>query len=210
MSPAPKVPRTPPEQLVTRADDITEWNGALWRIHRTGGAHPSAWNALRTFGPLRSMRWDPHPDPVGQHPEGPGVSYCAATPDTAFAEVFQQVRRIDLSGDRALSGWPLTSPLRLLDLAGSDWALRNGAAHVLTSAPRSTCRTWARAIHEQLEGRIDGILAPSTLTGQPVVVAFDSGSDHFPSAPAFSRLLDHVDVQAMAIRAADHFGWRIT
>ena len=88
-SPAPKVPRRPPERLVTRAENITQWSGALWRIHRTGGAHPSAWNAPRTFGPLRSMRWDPHPEPVGPHPTGPGVSYCAATSDTAFAEVFQ-------------------------------------------------------------------------------------------------------------------------
>ncbi|MGO1199889.1 MAG: RES family NAD+ phosphorylase [Dermabacteraceae bacterium] len=207
MSPEPKVPRRPPERLVTRAENITQWSGALWRIHRTGGAHPSAWNAPRTFGPLRSMRWDPHPEPVGPHPTGPGVSYCAATSDTAFAEVFQQVRRIDLSGDRALSGWSLTSTLRLLDLVGSDWALRNGAAHMLTAAPRSTCRAWTRAIHDQLAGRIDGILAPSTLTGDPVVVVFDSGISRFPAAPHFSRLLDHVDVQALAIRAADRFDW---
>lgn len=123
--------------------------------------------------------------------------------------MFQQSRRIDLTDDRALSGWTLQEPLRLLDLASSDWALRNSAAHMLTAAPRSTCRAWARAIHNQLGNRIDGILTPSTITGDPVVVVFDSGGRCFPTAPDFSRSLEHVDVHRAALRAGDRFGWRV-
>ncbi|MGO9100104.1 MAG: RES domain-containing protein, partial [Mycobacterium sp.] len=58
--PKPKAPRTPPEQLIREPDDIADYTGTLWRVHRTEGEHVLPWNKLRTYGPLPSMRWDPH------------------------------------------------------------------------------------------------------------------------------------------------------
>lgn len=35
----------------------------LWRIHSTSSAPAVPWNRPRTFGPVPSARWDPHPMP---------------------------------------------------------------------------------------------------------------------------------------------------
>jgi hypothetical protein len=61
--PKPKAPRTPPDQLIREPHDIADYTGTLWRVHRTESEHVLPWNALRTYGPLPSMRWDPHPGP---------------------------------------------------------------------------------------------------------------------------------------------------
>lgn len=210
-----KAPRKPPQSLRLGAGDVSVWSGPLWRIHRVAGRHVSAWNELRAFGPISSSRWDPHPLPQQHHTAGgspfpglaPGVSYAASTSDTAFAEVFQAHRIIDLSPDLALTGWEPTSGLELLDLAHGDFAIRNQASYALTSAPRSTCQAWARAIWEQHGNAISGLLVPSTMTGDPVIVLFPMARGHFPAAPAFSRPLDHVDVARLALAAGRRFAW---
>lgn len=212
-----KIPRTPPQRLRLQHGDVTVWTDPLWRIHRVSGAHPSAWNELRTFGPLSLSRWDPHPPPKQLHTaagspvmnRAPAVSYTASNPDTAFAEVFQDRKKIILSPDRVLSGWTPTTGLELLDLVNSDFAIRNKAAHMLAAAPRSTCRAWARTIWEQLGGSIGGLLAPSTMTGGSLVVLFSMSAGAFPSAPAFSRPLDHDDVAGLALRAGCRFHWPV-
>lgn len=193
------------------------WHDPLWRIHRTGGLHPSLWNELRTYGPISSLRWEPHPSPALDHTAAgspfpglaPAVSYAASNPETTFAEVFQGRRIIELSPDRTLSAWVPASGLELLDLIDSDFAVRNGAAHMLPAAPRNTCRAWARAIFAQYGNQISGLLVPSTITGDPVVVLFPLASHHFPAAPALSRPLDHVDVAGLAQRAGRRFGWTV-
>lgn len=213
----PKVPRTPPGPLHLEPDDVTVWTDPLWRIHRVAGRHPSDWNELRTFGPISTSRWDPHPPPARQHTADSspypglvtGVAYTASTTDTTFAEVFQTQAIITLSPDLALTGWEPTSGLELLDLAHGDFAIRNGAAHALTSAPRSTCRAWARAIWEQHGNSISGLLVPSTMTGEPVIVLFPMAQGMFPPGPAFSRLLSHVDVARLALNAGRRFQWPV-
>lgn len=217
MTSRPKVPRQPSRELHLDAADITTWSGPLWRIHRVAGRHASAWNDLRTFGPISTSRWDPHPPPPGHHSltasrlrdQVPGVAYTASAPDTAFAEVFQAHGIIELSPDLALTGWEPTTGLELLDLVGSDFAIRNGASHALVSAPRSTCRAWARAIWEQHGDTISGLLAPSTMTGDPVIVLLPGAHDRFPTAPAFSRPLNHVDVARLALNAGRRFAWLV-
>src|SRR5699024_10710136 len=79
----------------------------------------------------------------------------------------------------------------------------------LPQAPRSTCRAWASAIHEQLGERIDGLLVPSTVTGEPMVVLFARSSDAFPIAPSFSRTLEPADVLTLAVRVRRRLGWPI-
>jgi RES domain len=105
------------------------------------------WNKLRTYGPLPSMRWDPHPglEPIGSRAEG--VLYAAADVATSLAEVYQTTRVIDTrAGTATLTAWQPQLPLRLLDLSGT-WLLRNTASAALLAAPRSICRRWARAIY---------------------------------------------------------------
>ena len=102
-------------------------------------------------------RWDPHPEPPGDHP-GEGVLYTAGDLMTCVAEVFADTRIIDTRCDTpVLQIWQATRAMRLLDLSGQ-WALRNGASAALDSAPRSTCRAWARAVSkgDGSDGGIDG------------------------------------------------------
>lgn len=198
------------------SSDVVAWSEPLWRIHAIAGPHPAAWNELRAFGPVSTCRWDPHPEPRRLHTadgspvrhEAPAIAYTAADPDTAFVEVCQN-GIITLSSDRALTAWEPRGPLELLDLAGSDFLMRNGATDALLSAPRSTCRAWARAIWEQLGGSISGLLTRSTWTGDPVIVLFPQAAGSFPTAPAFTRSLDHPDVATLARRAGHRFGWPV-
>lgn len=205
---SPKVPRRPSGPLTYTDDDLRAYDGPLWRIHTVGGEHPSRWNELRTFGPVDS-RWDPHPEPRTDHP-GHGVLYAATDPTTAFGEVFQARRRIELTeNDRHLTGWRPTRELVLLDMTGS-WPSRQGAAAALSSAPKSTCRSYARAIHDELVvagPRIDGIYVNSTITNTPVVVLFEGAKDANPTAPEISRPLHHDDLVVAVDRAVVELGY---
>ncbi|MDR0416560.1 MAG: RES family NAD+ phosphorylase [Propionibacteriaceae bacterium] len=180
---------------------------ALWRVHRTLGARVSPWNALRTWGPLPTMRFDPHPAPVGDHP-GHGVIYTATDLPTALAETYQGTRLIDtVSFAPQATAWRPVRALRLLDLDGG-WALRNGAAHVLPGAPTVICRAWARAIHTTWPD-LDGLWAPSTMTGRPNVILWSPAADSFPAAPAFSRPLAHPMVTAVIRQIAPTLGYGV-
>ena len=114
-----KVPREQAGALTFTHADVIAYSRPMFRIHRVTGAHPMQWDTFRQFGPLSASRWDPHPPPRDQRP-GFGVIYTATDYITAFAEVFQRHRKIDLTADdRSLSGWAATRPLQLLDLTGN-------------------------------------------------------------------------------------------
>lgn len=163
------------------------------------------WDAFRTFGPLSAARYDPHPEPRGEHP-GFGITYAAADVTTTVAEVFQDRRTVNASGSLHLTSWTPTRALKLLDLTG-DWALRNGAAHALAAAPRPTCRWWSRSIRETWDW-LDGLWAPSTLTGRPMVALYEPAGDSFPPAPAFTRPLDNDVVWDIVADAAVAIGYQ--
>jgi len=207
-----KNPRRPTVPLTLFPEAVTRYDGPLWRIHTVAGRHPMAWDELRWNGPLRSNRWDPQSGPLTAR-STVGVSYAAPEYTTAFAEVFQGDRAITLTSDRALSGWRPTRPLELLNLTGGDgsgdWAVRHGASASLPQAPKSTCRAWASAVHEQLGEQIDGLLVPSTVTGDRMVVLFARSADAFPTAPDFSRTLEQADVLTLAVRVRGRLGWPI-
>ena len=59
------------------------------------GPHVAPFNNLRIFGPIRSCRFDPHPDGPATEHQGIGVLYAAGTLQTSLAEVFQITRVID-------------------------------------------------------------------------------------------------------------------
>jgi len=207
-SPArPKVPRTPPSPLNRKAYDLRDYQGVLWRIHRTVGEHVLAWNQLRTHGPLATMRWEPHPEPRRDQREG--VLYAATDLGTAVAEVFQATRLVDtISGTPHATAWQPTRPLRLLDVT-EGWALRNGAAAALGAAPRSTCRAWARSIATTWPD-LDGLWVTSTMTGHHSVVLWNPADDSFPTAPLFSRPLGDPTLLSILRRiAAKDLNYRI-
>ena len=197
--PRPKVPRTPPTDLVHEPGDILTFRPLLWRIHRTQGSHVLAWNQLRTFGPIPTMRYDPQPEPAGSSMEG--VLYTATSLATALAETFQATRVVDSrSFGPRVTAWTPTRALRLLDLTGG-WALRNGAAFALATAPKSTCRAWARQIRATWPD-LDGLWTPSTMTGGANVVLWDPARTSLPGAPDFSRPLAEPTVRAICNRIA--------
>lgn len=152
------------------------------------------------------MRWDPHPSPTGDHP-GYGITYAAVDVATAVAEVFQTNRVVPISSDVCLTSWTPVRALRLLDLTG-DWALRNEAAHALHAARRSTGRAWSNAIRDTWRW-LDGLWAPSTLTGRPVIALYEPAAGSFPAVPAFSRTLDNAVVWSVVADAARGIGYRI-
>lgn len=202
-----KNPQRPPATLTFDTRDLVTFSSPLWRVHTVTGPHALRWNELRHFGPARTMRWDPHPPPPSVHANH-GVSYTAADPSTAFAEVFQRNRAIVVAADRALVGWQPSRPLGLLDMTG-DWALRNGASASLFAAPKPTTRAWAAAIHHQRPD-FEGLLVPSTMTGKEMVVLFGPASDSFPAFPAFARVLDDPAARRIIDWSASVLRWPVS
>ena len=205
----PKVPRAPRQPLSLRDSDLVTVIGPLWRVHRSSGPHVLAWNQLRRYGPVAHMRYDPHtPGPARLHP-GFGVTYAAPDLTTALAEGFATTRVIDVTaGAPHATAWTPSRPLELLDLGGQ-WPIRNGAAAALTAANRSVCRAWAHAIHAQLQP-LDGLLAPSTMTGRPIIVLWEQSQDSFPTSPVFSRPLSYPLVWGLVKHSAEAIGYTIT
>ena len=136
------------------------------------------WNTLRTYGPLPSMRWDPHPGPQPIS-AAEGVLYAAADIATSLAEVYQTTRVIDTrAGAPTLTAWQPQRRLHLLDLSGT-WLLRNTASAALLAAPRSTCRRWARAIYTTWP-ELDDLYVPSPMTGRPNIVLWKPPRTRYP------------------------------
>lgn len=207
MSAQPKVPRKPPASLRIDPVHLVHVAEPLWRIHNAAGPHRLAWNELRRFGPLESFRWEPHPPPTTTHPTT-GVLYAAFDVLTVFGEVFQHRRRIQLDGNRALVGWSPVRELRLLDLTGL-WPVHNGASAALQSAPRSTCRAWAQAIHA-FRPDLDGVYALSTVTNRPMAALFTSAASAFPPAPSLSRRLDDPALASTVDNASQALRWPLS
>ncbi len=127
--------------------------------------------------------------------------YAATDLGTAAAEVFQATRLVDtVSGVPHATAWQPARPLHLLDLT-ERWALRNGAAASLGSAPRSTCRAWARVIAATWTD-LDGLWVTSTMTGHHSVVLWNAAGDSFQIAPQFSRPLADPTLRAILSRIA--------
>lgn len=52
--------------------------------------------------------------------------------------------------------------------------------------------------HSRYLGNLDGLWAPSTLTSDPIVTLYEPAAPAVPSAPAFSRPLDHPVLASLA------------
>ena len=190
MRAAPKLLRRPPADIADRIPDRLDWptTTPLWQVANTAGPYAVRFGQMRSFGPLPTARFDPHPPPPADHPVE-RVLYSAADLVTALAERFQHNREIRGTQPSApgVYAWAPTRPLHLIDLRGVG-ALRLGASHVLNTGPQSSTRAWARAIRDGWSNA-DGIAYASSMTGRTCIALWAPAADTFPTAPAFAKLL---------------------
>ena len=205
----PKLPDQPDLAVLAASGPefhTVKTTSTLWRIHRTTGLHVAPWNQLRSFGPISTCRFDPHPaGPPRPHP-GVGVLYAAGDLPTALAEVYQTTRVIDvIAGSPAASAFRFRRPVQLLDLT-NEWPLRAGASHVINTGRRSATRTWARAFLA-LWPDLDGLWHTSSLTGRPCITLYQAGADALPTKPAHTFTLDDRSYLDWLLIAADTIGY---
>lgn len=198
-----KVPATPPAPLsLDRDHHIKEFQGPLWRIFRTAGAHAVTWDELRHFGPLPDMRFDPHPLPLDHYPDV-AVMYTATQSYTAIGEVYQEERMIyRSSGGATIAAWRPARPLELLDLT-TNWPVLNGAAASMMMDDKRHTQVWARAIAEQFDSAIDGLYHQSSINNEPLITLFSRTEQlpAFPARPLFHALLSDPAADPIVKRA---------
>lgn len=177
----------------------------LWRIHPTASAHPMPWNALRTFGPLPTARWDPHPLPQGDY-SPLGSAYLGADVLTCLGEVFQDTRFIDVDrGGQYVTAFEISRELRLADLTGT-WPVKMGLTASAALQPRKELtQAWARAIHEARPD-LDGVFAPSAVIAGRNVTALWT-IDAIPAAPKLSMALNSPAISTDLMVAAAEIGF---
>ncbi|MCV7049226.1 RES family NAD+ phosphorylase [Mycobacterium heidelbergense] len=180
-----------------------------WRVHRTGGEHVLAWNALRTFGPV--LRFDSHPLPKGEHVRH-GVWYGAATPCAALGEAYQVDRTIDRERGRPyLTGLSFTRPLTVLDLAADSqgaWVTRVGGTFAISTSPHTVTQQWARHITEAFCD-LDGLRYNSRFAGDPCLALFAPAASAMPNRPKVSLPLAHPDLAGRIAGAAKRLGYGV-
>ncbi|WP_051442081.1 RES family NAD+ phosphorylase [Arthrobacter sp. H14] len=176
----------------------------LWRIHTTMSTHVTPWNRLRTFGPLKTSRWEPHPLPKGEH-DPLGAAYLGEDVTTCLAEVFQTSRFVDVdTASPYITAFRTAADLVLADLTGP-WFHRAGASSAAALGAKIRTRTWARAIHEAWPD-LDGIIAPSAVVGgRRIVAAWNTRI--FPAAPESSLPLNSPAIVSRILVAANGIGY---
>ncbi|MFB0835695.1 RES family NAD+ phosphorylase [Arthrobacter halodurans] len=195
-----RVPEPSELRRIGRHERVLAAGTVLWRIHATAPSYPMPWNGLRTFGPLPGARWDPHPEPAGDH-SPLGAAYFGFDLLTCIAEVYQDSRFIDVeTGSPYATAVETPRDAALLDLT-DHWFLRAGAKAALAGTERkSDTRAWARAIHEAWPD-LDGLVARSSPVGRDVAVFWTPGA--FPPVPAFSVPLSHPAISGAVAAAAE-------
>ena len=185
-----KLPSQPPADLSARDPDWHMWpvSDPLWHIANTSGPFATRFGAMRSFGPLDSARFDPHPPPAGDHRQE-RVLYAARDLVTALAERFQHGREIRCHQptDPIVYAWKPMRPLRLLDVTGLS-PLRLGASQLLSTGPKRQTRTWARALRKAWP-LADGLLYQSSMAGRVCAALWAPAGDSFPTWPSFAKLL---------------------
>ena len=208
MAKLPRRPRRPlPEPIGTEVTELPAGQ-PLFRIYRSGGRHATTWRHFRTFGPVRTGRFDHHPLPRDDHPDH-GVLYAAFDVKTAVAEAFGDERMTDrVRDDPYIARFRLTRPVLSLDLA-SDWPTRAGGSQELSSGPRPTAQAWSRAIWEDLD-EIDALLHPSSMHGGATNVAlYERARSAIPDTPDRVLPLSLPAFEADLIRFATDLGYAV-
>ncbi len=199
----PKVPPAPapgwlaanvePALLEVAAADL------LWRVYKTAGKHPQAWNTFRAVGPLPGRRFDHHLPPPAAPGAGRAIFYAAADPTTAVAEVFQEHRVIDRTSlSPELAAFVRTRRLVLLDVSPmSLWSVQAGAAAAMQFGNTELCQQWSRAAYEGYPD-IHGLAYFSTMTGRRAYALYERARPLLSGHPTMRRrlaansLVDHL------------------
>ncbi|WP_062460773.1 RES family NAD+ phosphorylase [Demequina soli] len=179
----------------------------MWRIVRTSGDHVRPWWEPRSYGPLRTMRWDPQLPPPRDQP-GRAVLYAASDIVGAAAEAWHATRRIDVrSGDPVIVSFT-PQPLRLLDLTSRGrFLVRNGFDAGMVGGPRAACRRLAGAVLTA-DPAMEGLLVPSARTGVDVVLFAAGGAKVGRRATLIHRADDPSAVRLLS-EVADELGYAI-
>jgi hypothetical protein len=209
----------PPRPLPTlRPSDVFPVPTGSWigRLYFTGGAHPTAWDSFRAFGPVASMRFDHQPPPPAVHPTR-AIAYAAprdgrkrATFDplaVCVRECFATTNTIDT---RAGAPWFVlyrtARVLRLLDVVDSPWISRAGGNGAISSGMRGMARRWSRAIYHDYSD-IDGIFyEAATLPAARSVALYERATNAVPFSPKITLPLEHPGLRAALKRIAYTYG----
>ncbi|MCV0336377.1 RES family NAD+ phosphorylase [Microbacterium sp.] len=203
-----KIPAKPRAPLTLDSSHLKQYQGVLWRIFGTKGAHPQVWDQMRHVGPIATMRFDPHPPPKREHDDY-SVMYTALNSHTAFGEVFQGRRVVSRTArGNTLAGWIPTRELTLLDLSG-DWPVVNGTTAAIQMGAKRHTRNWAHEIHEQLGDQVDGLYHLSSINSAPMITLFTPAADSFPALPSVHTRLDSPGANVYLTKAIKRLNYRV-
>lgn len=176
----------------------------LWRVHFTRSEHVVPWNHLRTWGPVPSSRWEPHPLPPAD--AAPlGAAYLGEDVLTCLAEVFQLTRFVDVDRDAPyVTALSLRREIELVDVTGG-WLLAAGGSSSVAFGEKERTRAWARAIHEAWPD-VDGVYSLSTRDSSRKVVTLWT-EEAFPQDPDFSQPLNSPAILHDIVTAAAQIGY---
>lgn len=177
----------------------------LWRVHYASGTYVTPWNRLRTWGPVATSRWDPHPLPPGDC-SPLGAAYLGEDVLTCLAEVFQTTRFVDVDrNDPYVTALKSTRDVELADLRGL-WLTKAGATAQIAFQQKERTRAWARAIHEAWPD-LDGVIASSAVAGgRPVITLWSD--EPMPATPELSLPLNSPAILSDIVAAVDEIGYR--
>lgn len=182
-----KLPQAPPADLPSRQPDWWLWgrDRPLWFIADGLGPYARPFGEMRSFGPLPTARFDPHPEPPAES-SGEKVLYAAGDLLTAIAERYQRRRAVVLKEGTSpiVYSWSTRRDLRLIDLTGAG-AVRLGASQALITGPRPVTRRWSRAIRAAWP-QADGLRYRSSMTGHDCAVLWAPAADSFPEQPSLA------------------------
>ncbi|WP_207343381.1 RES family NAD+ phosphorylase [Arthrobacter sp. E3] len=176
----------------------------MWRIHQTISLHTLPWDQIRTWGPLPTARWDPHPLPQGEHAPL-GAAYLGRDVPTCLAEAFQLTRFVDVDSHATyITAFRTQQEMILADLTG-EWLLKAGGSAQVVFQEKARTQAWARAIHDAWPD-LGGLIAPSAVIGGHDVIAIWS-TDVFPPAPELSVPLNSPAILADIAVASAQIGF---
>ncbi len=129
---------------------------------------------------------------------------------TAMLECFRDTGIVDtVTDDPYFALFKPQRPLRLLDLADSDWITVGGGNAAISSGPRIQSRAWARAIYEHYrhDDELDGVFY--TTSNRPAsrsIALWERADDALPSRPGFNEQLRHMGLRASVEAFAHEVG----
>ena len=206
-----KLPAPPPADALaaaTPSDPVAVTRATtLWRIYFADGEHGGRWDRFRSYGPMRTARFDHHRSPPQEQERA--ILYAGLAIATAVAEVFQETRVVDR---RRRSPWlvafKLRREVRLLDLTG-DWPTRAGTSQAISSGRRDRARAWSAAIYDAY-GDIEGLWYRSSMHGgEPAVALYERAAGALRSQPELHLPLAHPGLEVPLGRIARSLGYLV-